>query len=109
MEHILGWPNMDGPADPPIVKHVVHFRWLILEAVGLSSLGESVIRRLWVSLVGLFNLLLFFEKPKANQKAKTSYVLLVQTSFCLITNSKAPFPLLSVAFEAKNYPPCHWL
>jgi len=54
---------------------------------------------LGVPLVGLFNLLLLLQKPKANQRVQKPHILLPKSNFYYSTISKAPPPLLSSAFE----------
>jgi len=55
-------------------------------------------------LVGLSNLLLLLQKPKANQRAQKSELLLPKSSFCSSTKLKAG-PVLSAAFGPNIYPP----
>jgi hypothetical protein len=54
-------------------------------------------------LVGLSNLLLLFQNPKANQRGVNLQVLRSKSSFSSSTNLKAGLPLLSPALEVGNY------
>jgi hypothetical protein len=56
-------------------------------------------------LVGLSNLFLLLQEPKANQRVQKPHVFLPKSSFHCSTNPKTPLPLLSLAFEPQNYPP----
>jgi hypothetical protein len=63
----------------------------------------------WPCLVGLLNLLLLLQKPKANQRAQKATTAFTQSNFYCSTKLKAPLPLLSATFEVKKLSTCHWL